>query len=193
MEMDALTLNEDIQKACKVLNDGGLILYPTDTIWGIGCDATNEEAVRRVYELKRRDDSKAMLVLLDDVGRLLSYVDMPDVAYDLLEVADKPMTIIYPGAKNMARNLIAEDGTIGIRVTREAFSRGLVARFRRPVVSTSANISGTPAPRCFADISDVVKNGVDYIVDYRREETSNPAPSSVIKLGLGGEIQIIRK
>ena len=193
METDKLRLKEEIQKACEVLRKGGLILYPTDTIWGIGCDATNEEAVRRVYALKRRDDTKAMLVLLDDVGRLPSYVDMPDVAYDLLEVADKPMTIIYPGAKNIARNLIAEDGTVGVRVTREAFSRGLVARFRRPVVSTSANISGEPSPRCFADISTAVRDGVDYIVDYRREETTNPAPSSVIKLGLGGEIQIIRK
>lgn len=192
-KMDTLKLKEEIQKACRILNDGGLILYPTDTIWGIGCDATNEKAVRRVYELKRRDDSKAMLVLLDDVGRLPSYVDMPDVAYDLLEVADKPMTIIYPGAKNLARNLIAADGTIGIRVTQEAFSRGMIARFRRPVVSTSANVSGDPSPRCFADISETVRNGVDYIVDYRREETDNPAPSSIIKLGLGGEIQIIRQ
>ena len=191
--MDTLKLKEEIQKACKVLNDGGLILYPTDTIWGIGCDATNEEAVRRVYELKRRDDSKAMLVLLDDVGRLPSYVDMPDVAYDLLEAADKPMTIVYPGAKNLARNLIADDGTIGIRVTKDAFSRGMIARFRRPVVSTSANISGKPSPRCFAEIGEEVKNGVDYIVDFRREESGNPAPSSVIKLGRGGEIQIIRK
>ena len=192
-EMDAGKMKEEIRKACEVLREGGLILYPTDTIWGIGCDATNEEAVRRVFALKRREDSKAMLVLLDDVGRVPSYVEMPDVAYDLLEVADRPMTIIYPGAKHLAPSLVAADGSVGIRVTREAFSRGLVERFRRPVVSTSANVSGEPPPRCFAEISEEVKRGVDYVVDFRQEETANPAPSSIIKLGVGGEIQIIRK
>ena len=140
--------------------------------------------------VNRMDD---YLVLLDDVGRVPSYVEMPDVAYDLLEVADRPMTIIYPGAKHLAPSLVAADGSVGIRVTREAFSRGLVERFRRPVVSTSANVSGEPSPRCFAEISEEVKRGVDYVVDFRQEETANPAPSSIIKLGVGGEIQIIRK
>ena len=186
-------LKEEVRKACEVLKNGGIILYPTDTIWGIGCDATNELAVKRIYELKHREDNKAMLVLLDDVGKLASYVEVPDVAYELLEVNDKPMTIIYPNAKNLAKNLIAQDQTIGIRITSEAFTKALLYRFRKPIVSTSANISGEPSPKCFAEISDAVKSVVDYVVDFRQEETSNPAPSSIIKLGVGGEIQIIRK
>ncbi len=186
-------LKEEVRKACEVLKNGGIILYPTDTIWGIGCDATNELAVKRIYELKHREDNKSMLVLLDDVGKLASYVEVPDVAYELLEVNDKPMTIIYPNAKNLAKNLIAQDRTIGIRITSEAFTKALLYRFRKPIVSTSANISGEPSPKCFAEISDAVKSAVDYVVDFRQEETSNPAPSSIIKLGVGGEIQIIRK
>ena len=186
-------LKEEVRKACEVLKNGGIILYPTDTIWGIGCDATNEEAVKRVYELKHREDSKAMLVLLDDVGKLASYVEVPDVAYELLEVNDKPMTIIYPNAKNLAKNLIAQDRTIGIRITSEIFTKAWLYRFRKPIVSTSANISGESSPKCFAEISEAVKSAVDYVVDFRQEETSNPAPSSIIKLGVGGEIQIIRK
>ena len=186
-------LKEEVRKACEVLKNGGIILYPTDTIWGIGCDATNEEAVKRVYELKHREDSKAMLVLLDDVGKLASYVEVPDVAYELLEVNDKPMTIIYPNAKNLAKNLIAQDRTIGTRITSEIFTKALLYRFRKPIVSTSANISGESSPKCFAEISEAVKSAVDYVVDFRQEETSNPAPSSIIKLGVGGEIQIIRK
>ncbi len=186
-------LKEEVRKACEILKNGGIILYPTDTIWGIGCDATNEVAVKRVYELKHREDSKAMLVLLDDVGKLASYVEVPDVAYELLEVNDKPMTIIYPNAKNLAKNLIAQDRTIGIRITSEIFTKSLLYRFRKPIVSTSANISGEPSPRCFAEISDAVKTAVDYVVDFRQEETTNPAPSSIIKLDVGGKIQIIRK
>lgn len=186
-------LKEEVRKACEVLKNGGIILYPTDTIWGIGCDATNEEAVKRVYELKHREDSKAMLVLLDDVGKLASYVEVPEVAYELLEVNDKPMTIIYPNAKNLAKNLIAQDRTVGIRITSEAFTKALLYRFRKPIVSTSANISGESFPKCFGEISNAVKSAVDYVVDFRQEETVNPAPSSIIKLGVGGEIQIIRK
>ena len=186
-------LKEEVRKACEVLKNGGIILYPTDTIWGIGCDATNELAVKRIYELKHREDNKAMLVLLDDVGKLASYVEVPDVAYELLEVNDKPMTIIYPNAKNLAKNLIAQDRTIGIRITSEAFTKALLYRLRSALVTTSANISGEPSPKCFAEISDAVKSVVDYVVDFRQDETSNPAPSSIIKLGVGGEIQIIRK
>ncbi|KIO45190.1 MULTISPECIES: L-threonylcarbamoyladenylate synthase [Porphyromonadaceae] len=191
--MNVEKCREEVKKACEVLKNGGIILYPTDTIWGIGCDATNDEAVKRVYELKKREDSKAMLVLLDDLGKLASYVDVPDITYDLLEAADRPMTVIYPRAKNLAKGLVSADGTIGIRITKEIFSRMLVARFRKPIVSTSANISGDPSPKCFADISDEVKKSVDYVVDFRQEETTNPAPSSIVKLGLGGEIQIIRQ
>ncbi|MBR5296961.1 MAG: threonylcarbamoyl-AMP synthase [Parabacteroides sp.] len=184
---------EDIKKACEVLQAGGLILYPTDTIWGIGCDATNEEAVRKVYELKKRIDNKAMLILTDSTAKLNMYVsDMPDIAWDLIEVADKPLTIIYAHAKNLAPNLLGEDGSVGIRVTKEDFSRRLCERFRKPLVSTSANISGESAPVNFQDISDVIKNGVDYVVKYRQDDMSQAKPSNIIKLGDGGVIQIIR-
>lgn len=187
------TMIEDIQKACEVLQAGGLILYPTDTIWGIGCDATNEEAVRKVYELKKRIDNKAVLVLTDSTAKLNMYVsDVPDIAWDLIEVADNPLTIIYAHAKNLASNLLGEDGSIGIRVTDEAFSRRLCERFRKPIVSTSANISGESAPANFHEISDLIKNGVDYVVKYRQDDRSQAKPSNIIKLGDGGVIQIIR-
>lgn len=172
---------------------GGIILYPTDTIWGIGCDATNEKAVQRVYELKRRIDNKAMLVLTDTMAKLSMYVpEIPDIAWDLIEVADKPLTVIYPHARNLAGNLLGEDGSVGIRITNEEFSRKLCARFRKPLVSTSANISGEPSPANFSEISDVIKNGVDYIVKYRQDDMSKAKPSNIIKLGEGGVIQVIR-
>jgi L-threonylcarbamoyladenylate synthase len=184
---------EEIKKACEVLQAGGLILYPTDTIWGIGCDATNEEAVRKVYALKKRMDNKAVLVLTDSTAKLNMYVsDIPDIAWDLIEVADKPLTIIYAHAKNLAPNLLGEDGSVGIRITKEDFSRRLCERFRKPLVSTSANISGESAPKNFQEISDVIKNGVDYIVKYRQDDMSQAKPSNIIKLGDGGVIQIIR-
>ncbi|EEC55600.1 MULTISPECIES: L-threonylcarbamoyladenylate synthase [Bacteroides] len=185
---------EDIKKACQVMREGGVILYPTDTIWGIGCDATNEDAVRRVYEIKQRQDSKAMLVLVDSSVKVDFYVqDVPEVAWDLIDLADKPLTIIYSGARNLAANLLAEDGSVGIRVTNEDFSKRLCQQFRKAVVSTSANISGQPSPRNFSEISEEVKSAVDYIVGYRQEEMSNPKPSSIIKLDKGGVIKIIRE
>ena len=172
---------------------GGVILYPTDTIWGIGCDATNEEAVKRVYEIKKRSDAKAMLVLMDNPAMLERYVDdIPDVAWSLIDVADKPLTIIYSHAKNLAGNLLASDGSIGIRITREEFSRRLCERFRRPLVSTSANLSGEPSPANFSEVSDVIKESVDYVVAYRRDDVSRATPSSIIKLGDGGLFRIIR-
>ena len=184
---------EDIKKACQVMQDGGVILYPTDTIWGIGCDATNEEAVRRVYEIKHRADSKAMLVLVDSAVKVDFYVqDVPAVAWDLIDVADKPLTIIYSGARNLASNLLAEDGSVGIRVTGEEFSKALCFRFRKAIVSTSANVSGQPSPRTFAEISDEIKNAHDYVVEARRTEAGPARPSSIIKLGQGGEVKIIR-
>lgn len=186
-------MSEDIKKACEVLRSGGLILYPTDTIWGIGCDATNEEAVQKVYKLKKRADQKAMLILLDSTAKLETYAsDIPDVAWDLIEMSDKPLTIIFSHAKNMATNLIADDGSIGVRITQEEFSRKLCERFRKPVVSTSANISGQPSPVNFSQISDEIKDGVDYIVQYRQDDNSKSQPSSIIKLGDGGVFQIIR-
>ena len=189
-----MNLNDDIKKACEIMEKGGVILYPTDTIWGIGCDATNEEAVRRVFEIKRRADSKAMLVLIDTAAKLNYYVkEVNDVAWDLIELADKPMTIIYDGARNLAPNLLAEDGSVGIRVTNEPFSKQLCQRFRKAIVSTSANISGTPSPAKFSDISDEIKQAVDYVVESRREEAVEAKPSSIIKLSAKGEIKIIRK
>ena len=185
---------EDIRAAVEVMNHGGLILYPTDTIWGIGCDATNAEAVKRVYEIKKRDDSKALITLVDSEAKIEFYVrEVPDVAWDMIEIADKPLTLIYDGARNLAPNLLAEDGSVGIRVTNEAFSKELCFRFRKAIVSTSANISGEPSPAVFSEISEEIKSAVDYIVDFRREETGHPKPSSIIKLGKGGEVKIIRE
>lgn len=176
------------------MREGGVILYPTDTIWGIGCDATNEDAVRRVYEIKQRQDSKAMLVLVDSSVKVDFYVrDVPEVAWDLIDLADKPLTIIYSGARNLAANLLAEDGSVGIRVTNEDYSKRLCQQFRKAIVSTSANISGQPSPKNFSEISEEVKSAVDYIVGYRQEEMSNPKPSSIIKLDKGGVIKIIRE
>ena len=187
-------MNEEIKKACQVMREGGVILYPTDTIWGIGCDATNEDAVRRVYEIKQRADSKAMLVLVDSAVKVDFYVqDVPEVAWDLIELTDKPLTIIYSGARNLAPNLLAEDGSVGIRVTSEEFSKRLCQQFRKAIVSTSANVSGQPSPQNFSEISDEIKAAVDYIVDYRREETGKAKPSSIIKLDKGGVIKIIRQ
>ena len=187
-------MKDEIKKACEVLQKGGVILYPTDTVWGIGCDATNEEAVRRVYEIKKRADSKAMLVLVDSPVKVDFYVkDVPVVAWDLIEMATRPLTIIYDGARNLAPNLIAEDGSVGIRVTSEEFSKQLCFRFRKAIVSTSANVSGEPSPATFSDISEEIKQAVDYIVQSRQTETSAPKPSSIIKLGKGGQIKIIRE
>ena len=175
------------------MQKGGVILYPTDTVWGIGCDATNEEAVKRVYQIKQRADSKAMLVLVDSPVKVDFYVkDVPGVAWDLIEVADTPLTVIYSHGKNLAKNLLGEDGSVGIRITKEEFSRRLCEQFRKPLVSTSANVSGEPSPATFADISDVIKEGVDYIVRYRQDDCSKAVPSHIIKLGDGGEVQIIR-
>lgn len=185
---------EDIKNACKIMMQGGIILYPTDTIWGIGCDATNEEAVRKVYEIKQRSDSKAMLVLTDSFTKVNFYVDdLPDVAYDLVDLATKPLTIIYSKARNLAPNLLAEDGSVGIRVTGEMFSQALCRQFRKAIVSTSANVSGQPSPTCFADISDDIKQKMDYIVKYKQDDASPAKPSSIIKLTNKGEVTIIRK
>ena len=187
-------MREDIKKACEVMNKGGVILYPTDTIWGIGCDATNEEAVKRVYEIKKRADSKAMLVLVDNAVKVDFYVNQaPEVAFDLIELATKPLTIIYDDAKNLAPNLIAEDGSIGIRVTSEEFSNQLCFRFRKAIVSTSANVSGEPSPASFADISEEIKQAVDYIVQSRQNEKTSSKSSSIIKLGKGGQVKVIRE
>lgn len=185
---------DDIRQAVEVMNRGGVILYPTDTIWGIGCDACNEEAVRRIFSIKRRADSKALITLVDSDAKIPFYVeDVPEVAWDLMECAERPLTIIYDRARNLAPNLLAEDGSAGIRVTREPFSRELCLRMKRAVVSTSANISGKPSPRNFGEISEEIKQAVDYICTSRRHESSLQKASSIIKLGSGGLVKIIRE
>lgn len=185
---------EDLEKACQVMRDGGVVLYPTDTIWGLGCDASNEEAVRRIFTIKQRSDSKSMLVLLDNDAKLSYYVEeVPDQAYDLMDLSEKPLTIIYDNARHIAPQLIAEDGSVGIRITKEEFSRDLCARMRGAIVSTSANISGQPSPRNFSEVSQEIIAAVDYVVEYRRDDTAQAAPSSIIKLGRGGLVKIIRE
>lgn len=187
-------MNEDIKEACRVMQEGGVILYPTDTVWGLGCDATNEEAVRKVYEIKKRMDSKALLVLVDSPVKVDFYVDeVPSVAWDLIELTTKPLTIVYSGARNLASNLLAEDGSVGIRVTGEEFSKKLCQRFRKAIVSTSANISGEPSPAIFEEISEEIKSQVDYIVKYRQDDTQRAKSSSIIKLGKGGQVKVIRE
>ena len=178
-----MTINDDIKQACEVMQRGGIILYPTDTIWGIGCDATNAEAVQRVYKIKQRADSKALIVLTDSEAKVEYYVsEVPETAWQLLDVAVKPLTLIYPGARNLATNLLADDGSIAIRITKEPFSQQLCRQFRKAIVSTSANISGNE-----------IKNAVDYIVTARRDEIKESLPSSIIKLEADGTIKIIRE
>ena len=186
---------EDLQNALRVLREGGVILYPTDTVWGIGCDATNAEAVARVYEIKKRVDSKAMLVLLDGAGKLQGYLDkVPETAWMLLEANEgqRPMTIIYPHAKHLASNLLAEDGSVGIRITSELFSKALCEQLRRPIVSTSANFSGEPAAKTFNEISEELKAAVDYVCMFRRNDQTIHQPSSIIKIDEKERITIIR-
>ncbi|HAN19918.1 MAG: threonylcarbamoyl-AMP synthase [Bacteroidetes bacterium GWC2_33_15] len=187
-------MQEDLLKALEVLKNGGVILYPTDTVWGLGCDATNEKAVARIYEIKKSIDKKSMLILLDNEGKILSYVkEMPEIAWDLIDLAEKPLTIIYPGAKNLAPNLIAPDGSIGIRISKETFNKKLIERFRKPIVSTSANISGEATPKKFDEISNKILQSVDYIVNWRQGDYSESQVSGIIKLEINGEIQIIRQ
>ena len=188
-----MTREEDIKNAVEVLKQGGVILYPTDTVWGIGCDATNTEAVAKVYRIKKRDDSKALICLVDSDARLQRYVrNVPTIAWDLLDVADKPTTVILDGAVNLAPNLIAEDGSIALRITSEPFSKDLCYRFQKALVSTSANISGEPPAQNYKDISEELLNSVDYVCYSRRNEHKPHTPSSIIKLGPSGEVTVIR-
>ncbi|MBE6298189.1 MAG: threonylcarbamoyl-AMP synthase [Bacteroidales bacterium] len=185
---------DEVKKCIEVLRSGGVILYPTDTVWGIGCDASNEAAVKRVFEIKRRCDSKAMLLLVDNADRIARYVgNVPQVAWDLVELTTKPLTIIYDGARNVAPALIAEDGSVGIRVTSEIFSKELCYRFQRAVVSTSANISGEATPRNFGEISREIIDAVDYVVNFRQQEKGSGKSSSIIKLSANGAVSIIRE
>ena len=193
-----MTREEDIKKAVETMRKGGVILYPTDTVWGIGCDATNAEAVKRVYEIKQRDDSKALICLVDNDARMQRYFrNVPDVAWQLVdslkEGDGKPTTLILDGAINLADNLIAEDGSVGIRITNEPFSKELCFRFQKAIVSTSANISGEPAAQNYCDIDPRIIEAVDYVCWSRRQEHKPHTPSSIIKLKENGEVEIIRK
>ena len=189
-----MKLEDDIKKAVEVMRKGGVILYPTDTVWGIGCDATNAEAVARVYEIKHSEDSKAMICLVDSDNRLQRYVrNVPDVAWQLFDCAEDPTTIILDGAINLAPNLIADDGSIAMRITREEFSKQLCYRFQKPIVSTSANISGEPTAQNYCDINQEIIDAVDYVCWTRRQEHKPHKPSSIIRLREDGQVEIIRK
>lgn len=195
---------EDLAEALRVLRSGGIIVYPTDTVWGIGCDATNAEAVQKIYRLKQREDSKSMLVLLDSEAKLNYYIaEVPEAAWTLLEATDegvngltdegvKPLTLIYPGARNIAPNLLAEDGSIGIRITNEPFTKALCAQLKHPIVSTSANISGHPTAHFYKEIEKEILEGADYVCRFRREDECPHEPSTIIKLNADGTFKIIR-
>lgn len=186
-------MTEAVREAARIIGEGGTILYPTDTIWGIGCDATNPLAVQKIYRIKRRSDRKSMLVLMDDAARLHHYLfRVPEKAEELIRGADKPTTIIYPGSRNFAENLPSEDGSIGIRITTDPFCRTLIRKTGKPIVSTSANISGELPPRTFRDITEEILQGVDHVVPWRQEEETPAAPSTILQLDEEGRITVIR-
>jgi len=187
-------LRDEVAKALKVVQDGGIILYPTDTIWGIGCDATNTEAVKKIYNLKQRDEAKSMIILLDTENRLESYIkEVPAIAYELIEFAENPLTLVMPGARNISPALIAEDGSVGVRVAKHDFCQQLIQRLRKPLVSTSANISGKPSPQNFRQIDSDIIDGVDYVVDIEQYNTDVKKPSTIISLGPDGSFKFLRR
>jgi L-threonylcarbamoyladenylate synthase len=187
-----MSFERDIEKCLDVLKSGSLILYPTDTVWGIGCDATNEKAVEKIYKLKKRSDEKAMIVLVAAEKDIMQHVAAPDLSlFDYLEKTTKPTTVVYDGALGFADNLVGKDGSIAIRICKDEFCRQLIKRFRKPIVSTSANISGKSAPKFFKEISDEIKNGVDFIVHYKQQDESSAVPSSLIKWS-NGNVTILR-
>ena len=186
-------MKEDLHKAIEVLKKGGTILYPTDTIWGIGCDATNFVAVEKVFQIKQRHSGKSLIILLDHIGRLSQYVkEIPDVAYDLIEASNSPVTIIFSDAKNLASNLINEDGSIAIRIVNDEFCKQLIQGFRKPIVSTSANRSNKPSPSNYSDIDEQINRAVDYVVNWKQDDLNKNTPSSIIKLENNGVFKIIR-
>lgn len=188
-----IDFSEEIKKAIEVLQNGGLILYPTDTVWGIGCDATNPEAVKKVYALKQRNDAKALICLVANDFMLERIIkEVPDAAYDIIDYASKPTTIVYDNPKGIAENLIAEDNSVAIRVASDKFCQYLIGRFKKPIVSTSANISSMPSPKSFKEIDHAILKDVDYIVNLHQEKTM-ASPSSIIKIGQGGLVKVIRE
>ena len=193
IDIESKQVVADIAEAVKVMRAGGVILYPTDTVWGIGCDATNAEAVAKVYAIKKRAESKAMICLVDSDNRIQRYVrNVPEVAWDVMTMSEKPTTVILDGADGLAKNLIAEDGSIAVRITQEPFSKALCYRMQKPIVSTSANISGLPAAQNYCDISEEIREAVDYICTSRRQEHQPHKPSSIIRIRQNGEFEIIR-
>jgi len=188
-----INFENDIKQCLDALQNGGLILYPTDTIWGIGCDATNEKAVERIFLLKKRPEEKSMIILVASEEEVLHYVASPDLpVFDYLDKTIKPTTVIYDNAVGIAQNIISKDGSVGIRVCKDEFCKHLIRRFRKPIVSTSANISGSSAPALFSGIGEEIKKGVDYIVKYRQDDTAVAAPSSVIKWNKDGSVTVLR-
>jgi len=186
-------MDEDIKQALEALRKDGVILYPTDTIWGLGCDATNDNAVSKIFRIKQRKDEKSMIILLDHADKLQEYAEVPEIARTLLEVADKPLTIIYPGARHVSQSLVAGDGSIGIRIVQDEFCIRLIRKFGRPLVSTSANISGEAYPSEFQKISNSIITSADYVVKYRQTDRLHGKPSGIIKLGIHGEVKVIRE
>lgn len=186
-------MKEELDQCITILKEGGLILYPTDTIWGIGCDATNKDAVAKIYALKNRSDAKSLISIVSDDAMLQRYVvEVPEIAWDVIDLSDKPTTIIYPKAKNIASNAIADDGSIGIRMIRTGFAHQLAHRFNKAIISTSANISNQASPANFSEISEEIKSGVDYVVNPQFDSGTHSS-SSILKIGLKGEIAVIRK
>ncbi len=187
-------MKQEIDACLRVLKEGGVILYPTDTIWGLGCDATNEEAVKKIYAIKKRSDSKALIVLVSDDRMLNKYVpDAPLVSWEIIEQSETPVTIVYEGVRGLAKNVGAEDGSCGIRLTKDEFCHRLIYTFNKPIVSSSANVSGEDAPRNFSEISESILQQVDHVVGLRQEETRMVSPSSIIAIKNNGEVRIIRK
>jgi len=187
-------LRDEVAKAFEVIKDGGIILYPTDTIWGIGCDATNTDAVKRIFQLKQRDEAKSMIILLDTENKLESYIsDMNPLAYDLIEYAENPLTLVMPGAKNISPALIAADGSVGVRVCKHQFCEQLIQRMKKPLVSTSANVSGKPSPQYFSQIDDEIINGVDYVVNIDQHSKEIKTPSKIMRLGPDGKFEFLRR
>lgn len=188
-----MDFEEDLKNSLKILNEGGVILYPTDTVWGLGCDATNSSAVEKIFKIKSRSDSKSLIILVDGEPMLERYVrDIPEIVFELIEVSDNPLTIIYPVGKNLASGVCNDDGSVGIRICQDDFCRELIRRFRRPLVSTSANISGEPSPSDFGEIDSKVTDSAGYVVMHRQNDRQKHLSSPIIKVELNGVIKIIR-
>lgn len=187
-------LKDEVNKALEIIQAGGIILYPTDTVWGIGCDATNESAVEKIIKLKGRPENKSLIILLDTENKIESYVsEVPEIAYDLIEYAENPLTIIFSGAKNLAPNVASLDKSIAVRVVKHPFCQQLIQRFRKPLISTSANISGKSTPKNFSQIDDDILNGVDYVINFEQDEMEEKKPSTIMKLEANGRFSFIRK